>query len=341
MSLRSRFVLVFALFAVILSSAWGVVAWGGSVRGPDEALGWLAPTGVLATVFGLVLAAVFGGLLASASTSPLERLARSALRIQRGELGESVDGEGVPEFRRLSGAMDRMRLGILERDEQFRLTLAQVADEIRAPIESLQSLAETAEAAGDPEERAELLERLRVEAGGLQRVVADFMELARPLSARPELHDITPALEEAVEMIRAEQPGPGPMLAVALPPEPLLARVDRRHVRGITLNLLRNAAQAGQRVWLSGEVARGEVVITVRDDGPGVAESIRDRVFEAFVTDREDRTGLGLAIVRRLAEGNGGRVELTPTRDTAGDGAEFRVFFQGADDLPPDPHGGP
>jgi signal transduction histidine kinase len=328
--------LVFALFAVILSTLWAVVAWGGSAAGTDGGAGWLAPTGLFVTLFGLVLAAVFGGLLASASASPLERLARSALRIQRGELGEVVDGEGGAEFRRLSGAMDRMRLGILERDEQFRLTLAQVAEEIRVPLESLQRLAETAEAAGDPSERAELLERLRVEAGGLQRVVADFMELARPLSARPELHDIRPALEAAAEMIRAEHPGPGPKLALALPAEPLLASVDPRHVRGIALNLLRNAAQAGERIWLTGEVARGEVVITVRDDGPGVDESIRDRVFEAFVTDRDDRAGLGLAIVRRLAEGNGGRVELTPTRDTVGDGAEFRVFFRGADDLPPE-----
>jgi signal transduction histidine kinase len=239
----------------------------------------------------------------------------------------------------VGGENDKRRVGLaslLERDEQFRLTLAQVAEEIRVPLESVQRLAETAEGAGDPDERAEILEQLRVEAGGLQRVVADFMELARPLSARPELHDIRPALEEAAEMIRGEHSGPGPRVAVSLPSEPLLAQVDRRHVRGITLNLLRNAAQAGQRIWLTGEVARGEVVITVRDDGPGVAESIRDRVFEAFVTDREDRAGLGLAIVRRLAEGNRGRVELTPTKDTAGDGAEFRVFFRGAEDLPPE-----
>lgn len=331
--------LAFALFAAILSIAWGIVAWRGAVGEAGGTPSWLALTGLLIGLGGLALAAAFGVFLAADSTSPLERLARSALRIQRGDLGESVEAERGLEFRRLAGAMDRMRLGILERDEQLRLTVAQVADEIRIPIEGLQRLAEEAEHTSDPAEREEILERLRAEAGDLQRVIGDFLELARPLSPYPELHDIRPSLESAVELIRAEEPGPGPDLVLSLPGDALLARVDRRHVRGIVLNLLRNGVQAGDKVWLTGEMARGEVVITVRDDGPGVDEAIRDRVFEAFVTDQEGRAGLGLAIVRRLAEANGGRVELTPTKDTDGDGAEFRVFFQGADDLPPEPLG--
>lgn len=288
-------------------------------------------------ILALILSVGLAAFLATGVAAPLDRLSREALRVHRGQVSDPIGMDRPDEVGRLARALDMMRLGTLERDEQSRLMMAQVADEIRGPLEALQKSVTLAEETEDDEEREALLSGLRGEIGSIHRIVGDFMELARPLSPRPELRDIRSDLESAVELVRREAEGQGLQLDVSLPEEPLLARIDPRHVRGIVLNLLRNAAQAGSRVWLAAEVARGEVVLTVRDDGPGVREAIRDRVFDAFVTDKAGHPGLGLAIVRRLAEGSGGRVELTPTRDTVGDGAEFRVYLQGGDDLPPTP----
>ena len=115
-----------------------------------------------------------------------------------------------------------------------------------------------------------------------------------------------------------------------------MARADPEHVKRVTLNLVRNAAQAGTKVRVRGESYRGEVVIFVRDDGPGVPEALKDRIFEPFVTDKEQGAGLGLAIVKRVVEANRGRVELMRGDGAGATGAEFRVYFQGVEDITPE-----
>jgi signal transduction histidine kinase len=114
-------------------------------------------------------------------------------------------------------------------------------------------------------------------------------------------------------------------------------------VKRAILNLLQNAGQAGTRVWMDAWWKNGEAVVSIRDDGPGVSEEVGDRIFDAFVTDKEQGAGLGLAIVKRVLETNGARVVLVnpneerdpgdPVRSEAS-GAEFRVYFQGSEDLP-------
>jgi signal transduction histidine kinase len=329
-SLRIRFLLVLLFLSVLLSGYWVVADSAATVGGFRTSL-------VMGAMLALILSLGLAAFLTIGVAAPLDRLSREALRIHRGPVGDPIRMERPDEVGRLARALEMMRLGTIEREERSRLMMAQVADEIRGPLESLQRVVALAGETESEEEREALLLRIRGEVGSLHRVVGDFMELARPLSPRQELHDIRPALESAVELLRGEEGGDRLQLEVSVPGEPLLARIDPSHVRGITLNLLRNAAEAGDRVCLTAEVARGEVILAVRDDGPGVPESTRDRVFDAFVTDKPGRAGLGLAIVRRLAEGSGGRVELTPTRDTVGEGAEFRVYLQGADDLPPTP----
>jgi signal transduction histidine kinase len=87
---------------------------------------------------------------------------------------------------------------------------------------------------------------------------------------------------------------------------------------------------------LRGWHERGEVVLAVADDGPGVAQDQRERIFEAFVTDKEKGAGLGLAIVRKVMEAMGGRVEVgSASAAGVGTGAEFRVYFRGLEDPPP------
>ena len=127
----------------------------------------------------------------------------------------------------------------------------------------------------------------------------------------------------------------GGTLGLTLPDVPWMALVGDEHVKRATLNLLRNAAQASKHVRLDARIENAEVVIAVSDDGPGVPDHLRSRVFEPFVTDKEQGAGLGLAIVKKVAEANGGRVELTDSSETnGGSGAEFRLYFGSLEDPP-------
>ncbi|MBJ7412683.1 MAG: sensor histidine kinase, partial [Phenylobacterium sp.] len=94
--------------------------------------------------------------------------------------------------------------------------------------------------------------------------------------------------------------------------------------------LLQNARQAGAgAAKVSAGVAGDEVVLTVSDDGPGVPEADRERLFEPFFTSRraEGGTGLGLPIARSLLAASHGRIELVE----GGQGATFRVTLPRAD----------
>ncbi len=276
-----------------------------------------------------VIAALLAWFLAANVTGPLDRLSRVALRIQRGWWAEAVREEPGKELGRLSRAMERMRQGILEREEQLRLMLAQVAHEVRNPLGGLELFATAAVEADNADEREHLLARVREEINSLNLIIDDFLTFARPLDPVLETHDARGPLREAVDLLDSN----GKELVVDLPTEPLLVHADPEHLKRVALNLLRNAAQASaSKVQLFGEISGDEVLVCVRDDGPGVPEELREKIFEPFVTDKEQGAGLGLAIVQKLVEVNGARLELAPRGDGENEaGAEFRVYWRTAD----------
>lgn len=290
-----------------------------------------------------LLAALLATLLATNIVRPLERLSKVALRIQRGRWDQPVAVERGDELGRLSRAMERMRKGVIQRDEQLRLMLAQVAHEIRNPLGGLELFASAAMETDDPHERRQLLTRVRREIQGLNGIINDFLSFARPLHAESRLHDLRDPIRDAVEMVMLSIRQNGESLELHLPPDPLMGLADPDHVKRMVLNLLQNAAHAGNTIRLSAWWHNGEVVVAVADDGPGVPGELRERIFEPFVTDKEQGAGLGLAIVQRLMEVNGGRVELAngsgPSDPWPSEldrvGAEFRLYFSGSDELPP------
>jgi len=107
-------------------------------------------------------------------------------------------------------------------------------------------------------------------------------------------------------------------------------QVEEMQLQEIYLNLIKNSIQAlhggGGNIWLSTSLRRGKVVTAIRDDGPGISEDVRDRLFDPFVTTKApgEGTGLGLSICYGIVKRYDGeiRVESTP-----GEGATFSVIF--------------
>ncbi len=119
-------------------------------------------------------------------------------------MDEPVATERGQEMGRLSRAMERMRRGIQERDEQLRLMLAQVAHEIRNPLGGLELFASAASETEDAAERDRLIQRVRTEVSGLNGIIDDFLTFARPLAPSRGPTDLREPLREAVELARAE-----------------------------------------------------------------------------------------------------------------------------------------
>lgn len=289
---------------------------------------------LIASAIAVVLSVLVAIGLAARIAEPLERLSRVALRIQRGRITRSVEVEAGVEIGRLSRAMERMRLGIIQRDEQLRLMLAQVAHEIRNPLGGLKLFSSIAADSADPEERARLFRKIQAEVDALNSIITDFLVYARPRAPQPTLHDIRAPLKEAAELVATELASRGGSLEIDLPDAQLEVVADSGQVKRMVLNLLRNAADAGDRVRLKGTFGNGEVIVSVRDNGPGVPESLQGRIFQPFVTSKERGAGLGLAIVAGVARAHDGRVELVAGDGASGNGAEFRLYLPGSEVFP-------
>lgn len=189
---------------------------------------------------------------------------------------------------------------------------AAVAHEIRNPLgiirAAVELLRERAGATLGPRDR-EGLEDVLGEVARLRRLTQDFLELSAEPALHPEPVDLAGLAAEAARGSAALHPELAVTVAVGegLPP----VKADPARLRQVLSNLLANAAEAGAHaVEIRGDVADGEVRLAIRDDGPGIAPAVRDRLFEAFASARDGGTGLGLAVSRRLVERHGGSLAL-------------------------------
>jgi signal transduction histidine kinase len=276
---------------------------------------------LLAAGLGLLAVVLVTMLLARQLTGPLDRLARAAERIGRGELGAPIAVETQDEVGLLAARLDEMRAALRARDERLQMMLAGIAHEVRNPLGGLELYAGLLREslAGQPERLAEVA-RIEREVGYLGNVVNEFLEYAR----RPRVEPARVRLDQLFAEVK-EVAGAMGLRWDASPG--LDAAADRPQLRRALLNLIRNAvAAAGPegRVILEARAEAGRIKIEIRDNGPGVPEELRARIFDPFFTTRQQGTGLGLAFVREIVREHGDDVQIE--RGPEG-GACFRFYL--------------
>jgi signal transduction histidine kinase len=217
-----------------------------------------------------------------------------------------------------------------------------LAHEIRNPLNSLnlnmQMMKEEIDAG---QARGATVGRLlsitRSEISRLERLVTDFLSYARPRA--PEREEIRPRdlFVRVREVVGGTVARRGGRLEVEDSSGALL-RADVAQLTQLLLNLVQNAVAAAEeagrppRVLLSARRGDGDrVVLEVSDNGTGIAEEERRRIFDVFYSTRKGGTGLGLAIVERIVRNHDGELELD---SVPGEGTTFRIL------LPEAPPGG-
>jgi two-component system sensor histidine kinase KdpD len=245
-------------------------------------------------------------------------------------------------------ALDRERLrateeaGRLSResDKLHRTLLDSVSHELKTPLAVIAGAAEQLDGSGAAD-RPSLLGELRTAVRRLQRLVNNLLDMTRleagALKPRLDWTDLNDLVNAAVETTR--EVAAGRALAVRLPPDLPLVRLDFALIEQALVNLIHNACvhtPPEAAITLSAGVDAGarEVWLAVADTGPGLPAESAGRIFDKFFRGQPDRAGglgLGLSIVRGFVEAHGGRVDA---RNQPGGGARFAIF------LPFDPHGG-
>ncbi len=200
---------------------------------------------------------------------------------------------------------------------------ATVAHEIRNPLGIIRGAVELVREGSGEQLRTRDRERLQDVLGEverLRRLTEDFLDLSADRALQESMVDLGDIAAEAANGSAALHPGMEVRVALASA-APVLA--DPGRLRQVLANLLANAAQAGARtVEIDGEATGAHVRLTVRDDGPGIAPEVQDRLFDAFATGRDGGTGLGLAVSRRIVERHGGSLALVSAE---GRGATFEL----------------
>ncbi|HET9324949.1 MAG TPA: HAMP domain-containing sensor histidine kinase, partial [Gaiellaceae bacterium] len=278
----------------------------------------------------LVLGLAFAWFLAGTLARPLQRLAATARRVEAGDLDARAEVEGSTENREVAEAFNDMtgRLGaVLVAQREF---VANASHQLRTPLTGLRLRLEAASLKAGPELSGEL-QAAEKEVERLARLLTALLTLAREGDRPPARTAVVVADALARAQERWEEPAArgGHRLELECS-ERVPAAVSEEDLAIVVDNLVENAlvySPDGGTVTLACGREGDEVVITVSDEGPGLAAGEEDAVFERFTRGSRaggsPGTGLGLAIVATLARRWGGSASIA-NREAAGARAEVR-----------------
>jgi signal transduction histidine kinase len=258
--------------------------------------------------------AVLTWFLVARALRPVEEIRSEVDLIRGGELDRRVPETGAgDEIDRLAATMNRM-LDRLERaTERQRQFVSDASHELRSPLASIRMQLEVAVAYPDRVDWDDVASGVLEEGGRMEALVDDLLALARADEG---------AVEASDDVVRIGDVARDEAAGRTAPPTIDISRVERVTVRGdegalrrVIRNLLDNAVRHAVDV-VRVEIRRDgdEVVLAVEDDGTGIPDGERERVFERFTRLEEARTrdaggtGLGLAVVRAVVEAHGGTV---------------------------------
>lgn len=289
----------------------------------------------------LILSGIAVFLLVRGAMKPLKGLTEAAETLSNGDFSARVDEtRGDREIRALSGTFNNMAEKLNGLEQGRREFVANVSHEFRSPITSIKGFAEgMADGVIPPEEHPKYLRLVADESARLSTLVGDLLQLSRleRETAEPDwtVFDINEMLRTAIIRRVQELDGKNLETECRFDEEPMPVRADSDRIEQVVINLLDNAIRftpEGGRILLKTEASGNTVSVTVADNGPGIPEEDREKIFDRFFTsDRAHTagkgTGLGLSICKRVMEMHGQSIRLLDTAE----GAAFRFTLEKAE----------
>ena len=306
----------------------------------DQATAFLRSLNELLLALGL--AAVLAGsllvfIISHTFTRPLENLVAGVRALEQGDYAYPLQARGGDEVAEVTVTFDRMRTNLQKThrellDAERLATIGRMASSISHDLRhSLAAVVANAEFLCEsnltPSQREDLYAEIRIAVNQMTELIESLLQFSRTReSLRPSYGDVRSAVDRAVQGVKAH-------------PEFQRIRIrisgdgstegwfDFKKVERALLNLLLNACEAvpAESGKIDIELRRtGESLeIRIEDNGPGIAEAVRDRLFEPFVSHgKENGTGMGLTVVQKILQDHGGDVSV---EQTSSSGTTFRV----------------
>lgn len=304
----------------------------------ERTAGYVAIVNLFVLLF--LLSTLAAAVIANWTTRPLLLLKRGLERIQLGARNEPLPYQGEDELGELvrvyNSKVEELResaekLARSERESAWKEMARQVAHEIKNPLTPMKlgiqhfQLTWDSNAQGAKERLDRFATSLVEQIDALSRVAGDFSRFAQMSAANETEIDLNDVARNAVALFAGE---PNANITLLTSPDgPLRVKADREHLLRVLNNLIKNATQSipenrqGQ-VSVSLRAEGDHAVVEVRDNGTGIPDEVRDRIFEPSFTTKSSGMGLGLAMVKRMVEQAGGRVWFETALDT---GTSFKL----------------
>jgi signal transduction histidine kinase len=300
----------------------------------------------LIVIYSLLALAVGAGaaLISRRLLAPIQRLTEGVKAVAAGDLSRQVEVRGAneigllaTEFNAMAASLDRQRAALrrAERLAAVGRISAQITHEIRNPLNAIglnaELLAEEiAELPSPPPDARGLVAAISREVDRLNGVVEQYLGFARLPRPSFASEDANEMLGGLLDFLTPELAAAGVQVFRELDPALLPLRGDESQLRGVFLNLIRNAREAmpgGGTLTVRTRPFEGGVEVEVADTGGGIPPGDLPRIFEPFYSTKERGTGLGLAFTQQVVEEHGGTIRC---ESELGRGTVFTLRFPAA-----------
>lgn len=193
---------------------------------------------------------------------------------------------------------------------------ASVAHEIRNPLSSIKGFAQfLGKSFEEGTQQSKYSKMMVKEVDRINGVVNDLLTFARPMSVVPSLTDVESLLNHVVSLVTVDAKEKNVEVQYSCSTDLKSVELDENQITQVLLNLLINALNAvdekGDIKLHAGLINSGKnLIIEVEDDGSGVPNKLKKKIFDPFLTTREKGTGLGLAIVKKIVDNHGGTISV-------------------------------
>jgi signal transduction histidine kinase len=280
-------------------------------------------------------------LISHTFTRPLASLVEGVRALEHGDFHHPLDPRGGDEVAELTSAFDRMRSSLLKTQQALLeseqlATIGRMASSISHDLRhALAAVVANSEFLCDGRlssaQREELYQEVRTGVNQMTDLIDSLLEFARTrASLNPTYASVVETVRRAMHAVRLHPRHQGTLIEINSNGQ-VMAWFDARKLERALYNLLLNACEAAPpgegRVQVAIARNNSAVTIDVADNGPGIAEPIREKLFHPFVSfGKENGTGLGLTVVQKIVHDHGGQVlmERTPDAQTV-----FRITIPG------------
>ena len=292
---------------------------------------------LVATILIFLCGAIAAVWLSSRYTRPIRRIVSSAKSVAAGDLDINLPIKEHDEIGELKRSFNQMVKRLKEfraleerwREIEHLSTIGDlsrsIAHEIRNPLNFISLSVDHLAGQAEAESQKKLLNSIKEEIKRLDSLVSNFLAYGRPLNINKRATNILELVNDTLSLVEARAEKTGIKIAREYPQDKIVAAIDAELIKTCLINIFQNAFQAmpeGGTMVIKVSRDDRDVIISVKDTGHGVDESLQEKVFEPFYTTRPRGVGLGLALTKRVVEEHGGSVSF---KSKKGSGSIFTV----------------